>query len=409
MGRSRAEHLPQPAIEAGPRTGWLFGAVAVIVAVVAIGATQIGCADPGRVVANQASGAVPAPAMRPPSVTALDLAQEVDLRLLAIRPNNPSFSILDLAEGTVTTYPPGSTRLGGDAVSGATITPRGDAVVWAGGTVYLFAGIDLSNEPRQLRPSNVRTLPDVATELFVVPTADGARLWVVQPGRCCPSRAEPTLVDLIDIGSGAVLVSVSLASQAFPVGDSARGLVLAAEDTRDTGDGWTSVPDTQRMILVNPDAGIEQLGDGTAIATFEQFVAYTNREGGLIVRDLTTAQDRVVRVEGTGWWTTIGGPAIPSTAQPLPTVSSDGRLLLSRHSGSATIDPTTYIISIRDAAGSPHPTDPPLPHATTWSSDGQWLVGIADRQLVIYNTNDGRAPQTVRDAVPEQHWVLGAG
>ena len=63
-----------------------------------------------------------------------EAVHRADLRLLAVRPNNPSLALIDLESGDVTTYPHERTGLPGDAISGAAITPRGDVAVWIGDT-----------------------------------------------------------------------------------------------------------------------------------------------------------------------------------------------------------------------------------------------------------------------------------
>lgn len=356
------------------------------------------------------------PSKEPPraGVSVRELPDPIDLRVLSVRPNNLSLALTNLRARTTETYPPGSTALGPGAASGASVTPRGDIAVWVTGTVHVFLDGDLSREPVELSPSRINFTPGVAVELFVQPDPTGERLWIVQPGSACPGEPTPSLVEAVAIDTGELLASVEVPDRAFPVGETERGLIVNLDTSVSTGDACYIDPASHRVGALRRDGTMEDLGRGVAIATWENYVALRmDDDSEIIIRNLDDDSDQVVTVPDAGAWSDVGGPSIPSTAQPLPTVSADGRLLLA-HTGperSTDGDATNSALYAIDlTTGQPTRLaefDDWAPLAT-WSEDGDWVLLVRGRDLELVNPADGTTIN-LADAVPEEHFVLGAG
>ncbi len=348
------------------------------------------------------------------SIGVEELPDPIDLSVLSVRPNRLSLAVTDLRARTTETYPPGSTALGPDAASGASVTPRGDVAVWVGGAVYVFPAGDLSGEPVVLSPTRTNLVPGVALELFVQPDPAGERLWIVQPGSACHDEPTQTIVEHVDIDTGEVLASLDLPDRAFPVGETDRGLIANLHTTVSTGDGCIVDPASHRIGALRGDGTMEDLGPGVAIATWENHVVLTPRDGSeIIIRNLDDDTERNVTIPEAGTWSDVGGPAIPSTAQPLPGVSTDGRLLVANTgperdaAGEAT---TSALYAIDLTTGQPIRLAEfgdwaPL---ATWSKDGNWVLLVRGRDLELLDPADGTTIY-LPEAVPDEHFVLGAG
>ena len=346
-------------------------------------------------------------------VSVEDLPTPIDLRVLSVRPNNPSLAVTDLATRSVEVYPPGSTSIGSGGVSGAAITPAGDIAVW-GDAVYVFRNGEFKAAPIELRPSRTAVVSGVATELFVQPSADGEELWIVQPA-CCGVPSGSTIIDRVDIGTGQILTFLELAEQAFPVGEVDDGLILnVTGELFDTGDGFVPILTDATVALVTTGGEVSQLDKGQAVATWNSFVVLQRpNSNDLVIRDLRDASE--VLVPGSaGWrWSSVGGPSIPSTAQPLPTVSINGQLLISLEGPEFGLNgiPTSssiYILDLQTGATSVlEHFDGGSPLAT-WSRDGEWVLTIQDGDFKLQNPTTDQTIH-VTDPIPEEHFVLGAG
>ena len=342
----------------------------------------------------------------PASVSLAELPELVDASVLSVRPNNLSLAITDLRSRTVRQFPQASTTVGPGAASGATITPRGDIAVWVDATVHVFAEGDLDTEPHQLTPSRVVYPPGIATELFVQPSTDGDHLWIVQPAICCNLGESPTIVDRVDTDTGEITATVEIAQQGFPIGDTERGLIV----------NLSTDPLSASVLLVGPDGTTTDLGPGGAIATWRNLVVIGRTDSAsLIVLDLATGTERAVAPPEGGSWRDVGGPVIPSTAQPFPTVSRDGRLLVSVPGpdldGDENHEPDTNALYALDLATGDLALLADFARSSilaTWSADGQRVVLFDRDDLQILDPRTGRLT-TVAGAIPVDHFPMGAG
>src|SRR5690606_21151610 len=130
-----------------------------------------------------------------PTLSSIPIDQDVSLRVLAVRPNNPSLAVLDLTERTTTIYPPGAHAMPRDATDGAVATPDRDWIIWTNGVARLFTGA-LGEASAELGPNPPREISSYAPALRVVPAPDSDRAWLVQPGLTAGGDDYPTLVDL---------------------------------------------------------------------------------------------------------------------------------------------------------------------------------------------------------------------
>jgi len=163
--------------------------------------------------------------------------------------------------------------------------------------------------------------------LRVVPTPDGNRAWLVQPGITHGSDDYPTLVELLAIGDGSTLLSLETDGTAFPVAATNAGLVLNTHSWFDTGDGFTVEPGSEIVVHLSDDGITNRVGEGTAIAASPTKVVRLASDQLFV-----SAPDGTSEVEVTksfdGTWIGVGGPMIPSHAMPLQTVSPDGSEVL---------------------------------------------------------------------------------
>jgi hypothetical protein len=102
-----------------------------------------------------------------PEVRPIDIGRPVPLTILAVRPNRPSFALLDFESGLATSYPPGVHRSSGDATDGVDIGPSGAVITYSNDdAVYLFRD-GLNRDPVTFRPSEFRRVSGLAP--FVQP------------------------------------------------------------------------------------------------------------------------------------------------------------------------------------------------------------------------------------------------
>jgi len=344
-----------------------------------------------------------------------DLPDPIDLSVLSVRPNNLSLAVTDLRARATEIYPPGSTALSPDAASGAAITPRGDIAVWVGDTAYVFPDGDLALEPIELSPSRIEAVPGVAVELYVQPSADGEQVWIVQPAHCCGLSDTPTIIDRVDVDTGEILGTVEMSEQGFPIGETNDGLVVNLTGNYiDTGDGFVADTTAARIALVSSEGGSIALGPGWALATWQDYVVL-RRPGSseLTILNLADDSEVLVTTDEPGSWSAVGGPSIPSTAQPLATVSSDGRLLIAKivpdvdESRSPTSS-TIYTVDLRTGETLVLKSFAAWPPLATWSTDGEWVLLLSGRDLELRNPASGET-LVLPSVIPDEHFVLGAG
>lgn len=321
--------------------------------------------------------------------------------VLAVRPNIPGFAVVDLGDGTVRDYPPGSHTLQEGAVSGVAVTPRGDAVVWRyDGVVRVVEGADFARPPLEIRPSNVRYVPGYATTFWVVPSPDGSHLWIVQP----PLEGMTTsLVDLIDVNTGANRAAFEVDFRVVPMAATGDSLIVNT-GTPEGGD--------QRVARLEIDGTTHDVATGgRGIASHGDTVAVVDSTGeNLTLVDINDGRALAVDAPTPGIWTTVGDAIIPGESGPLPTVSPGGELLVRRGTGSLDAGDyvsTLYAVSMVDGTtrALAHSEGPP-PVAVAWSADGDHVIAVenadqpGDARYVI-TMSDPEAPEEEATVVAE--------
>lgn len=365
-----------------------------------------------------------------PIVTGLAVGQSIPLRVLAVRPNNPSLALLDFRAGTRTVYPPDSHAVPPDAVDGAVMTRNGEIIIWTQGIARLFTD-SLDSVDVELEPSARLSIDGFSPALRVAPTPDGQRAWLVQPGIGYGAETQPTLAELIELPTGRHLESLEIDGNALPVGATNTGLVLNTERLFDTGDGWTSEPGSQRVLHLLEDGSVVDIGDGRAIAASPNaIVRLVCPESGtpecgphsindLIVDRLDSTSTDVVLPPTRGTWMPVGGPSIPTDALSLQTVSPDGIKLLISHgqtdgAGDVPTESALLLVDLRDGSSrtiAEFDGAPPMATWPTaaWSADGEWIALFFSRDIHLVNANDPENAIMLTDVIPEDHYPLAAG
>ena len=369
-----------------------------------------------------------APTIPPPSepvVSALDVGETVPLRVLAIRPNNPSLAVLDLEAGTTTVYPPGAHALPLDATDGAVMTPDRDLIVWTQGVARLFSG-SLDHVDVELGPSPPRSIPSYAPALRAVPTLRTDQVWLVQPGIGWGDNDYPTLVELVPLGGGEAVLRIELDPAAFPVAATEAGLIFNTHEWLDTGDGFEVEPGSESALHLAADGTTSRIGPGSAFASSSTRVARlvcpadrptcdTNLDANILVLSDTDGGHQVeVPADGDGTWANVGGPMIPSDAMPFQTVSPDGSELLVR-SGQALdvngVPSQSVLVAVDLADGTLRPIgefDDETPLAA-WSADGQWIALFWQDDIYLVNAESPDTTLMFTGVIPSDHFPLAAG
>lgn len=356
----------------------------------------------------------PTTILAPPesTVSSIPIDQDVSLRILAVRPNNPSLAVIDLAERTTTIYPPGAHAMPLDATDGAVATPEGDWIVWTSGVASLFAG-SLDQVDLVLGPNPPRHITGYAPALRVVPTPDGARAWLVQPGITYGQDHFPTLVDLIVVGDSASLLSIETEGSAFPVAATDSGLVLNVHDWLETGDGFVTEPGTEFTVHMLEDGTTVPIGEGRAIAASPTRVARIASDR-LLVSALDGNGEVEVVKPSDGTWMQVGGPMIPSDAMPFQTVSPDSSEVLVRLGRDLDANGTpaySELFAVNLSNGNTRriaDSNGTTPLAT-WSSDGEWIALFWRDDITLVNSADTGTQILLEDVIPEDHFPLAAG
>ncbi len=357
-----------------------------------------------------------------PIVSSLPVDRSLPLTIVAVRPNNPSFVVLDFEESTSTLYGPSVHSLPGDATDGVAITPDRDTIIWSNGRAHLFiSGLD---EPGLPLGSPPREISGLAPGLRVVPTPDGERVWLVQPGVGYGDNDFPTLIELVELESGEVLLTTASDPNSFPVGATSSGLVLGTHSWLDTGDGFVVEAGSEVVLHVDESGNERVIGPGIPIAASPSSIlmlvcssddAECDRGGELTTFDHDGNPGLIVERPAGGVWQTVGGPAIPSESMPLPAVSPDGAKLVM----SIGVDPdengvptSSRLVVIDLATGSTREVaafdDVGFPLAT-WSGDGEWIVLIDGNDLQLVDAEEPATTLDLPDAFPIDHFALSAG
>lgn len=346
------------------------------------------------------------------TVSSIPIHQDVSLRVLAVRPNNPSLAVIDLAERTTTIYPPGAHAMPLDATDGAVATPEGDWIIWTSGVASLFAG-SLDQVDLVLGPNPPRDISSYAPALRVVPTPGADRAWLVQPGITYGQDHYPTLVDLVGVPDGSPLLSIETEGSAFPVAATDTGLVLNVHDWLDTGNGFVTEPGTEVAVHMLEDGTTVPIGEGRAIAASPTRVVRIASDRLLVSAPDGNGEVEVVKpFDGT--WIGIGGPMIPSDAMPFQTVSPDGSEVLvslgrQLDANGAPADSELLAVDLLDGtARTIGEFDGATPFGT-WSSDGQWIALLWQDDITLIDTDDPQSQLFIEDVVPEDHFPLAAG
>jgi len=409
------------------RTGVSFVGAAVALVGLAVAVTLLRLEAP---LSSETGQTIPATSLHAPQPLVSDLSVRpgVPLRIVAIRPNDPSIAIVDLESGLLSEYPPGSHPFPADAIDGVAVTPTRQLVVWSDRIARLVPD-DLSSVTRALEPTELRSLEDVAPSLRVVPLPDGERAWLVQPGATTSSGVIATVVELVDLSSGESSFETTLEADSFPAASTSSGLVLNSREFLSTEQGLVIDPSSQRIVHLRPDGTVADISPGEAIGANSETIAVlqcprnsscdlhsTNKlvlvsldSDGLI--EVTKPDDEV--------WITVGGPMIPSEAMPLETVSPDGSTLLMSLGTSLDVNdkPAESAIVAIDLTDGVMRTlahfDGVSPIAT-WSLDGRWVallnrVEAARIDIELINIDDPSNTIALEDAFPIEHFPLAAG
>jgi hypothetical protein len=248
---------------------------------------------------------------------------------------------------------------------------------------------------------------------------DGNKLWMVQPGIGYGDDQYPTLIDLVEIPSGRSLLQAEVEPNASPVAVTGTGLILADEALMDTGDGWATVPGSQRVLHLLEDGSLFDVGPGIPIAaTDDTIVRLVCGDDGvscdLVLTDLDGSNSRTVAQPLGGTWSHLGGPGIPSVSMPLEGVSPDGsRLLMGLGSGfDVNGSPARSVLVVVDLEGlNARPIaefDGYYPLAA-WSRDGEWVVVLHEDDVDLIDLGDSDRVISLEDVIPAEHFPLAAG
>ena len=320
---------------------------------------------------------------------------------VGVRPNNPSFVVIDI-DGTVTGYPPESHMLPKDAVDGVGVTPIGDVLALINHRAYLVEGADFTKPPTQLEPYRVRYRNGYPQELNASSTLDGSGVWIVQSGWTgADGEASNTLVDLVRVDDGELLLTARVGGEFFPVGTTSGDRLVLNEAHGD-------------VLTLRPDGEIELLAKGSALAAGPNHVAVVSSDRtDLTIVDMAGDSRRVTRIDSPtegGTWGIVQGPGIPSISLPWPTLSSDGRLLVSFGTGTPS-SRGLYLVSLasgRQPSVELLAAEPPWLLAA-WTGDYQsvWLFE-SDHHVQLMDLAEGRSVRDIYQ-LDEHHFIMAAG
>ncbi len=365
----------------------------------------------------------------PPLVSSLATNPGVPLKIVAIRPNNPSIAVIDLETGTLTEYPPGFHALPADATDGAVMTSTRDLLVWTNGVAWLFEN-DLSYEDSVIEPIP-RELDGIAPALRVVPLADGTRAWVVQPGHVSGVAVNATYLELVDIQNGDQFPFRELDPNAFPVASAGDALILNTYDTTSFGEEDVLSPVNKRVLRLDTGGALTEIGPGEAIAATGDSVVVIGcllddvECDAKLGNDLFLVDEQsgerllVIKPLAEGVWLPVGGPMIPSGAMPLQTVSPDDSTLLvslglSLDVNGKPLESSLVAINLNDGTTQTIASFSGRTPLATWSADGDWVALFervdTDRiDIELIRVSDPSQRILIEDAFPSGHFPLAAG
>lgn len=355
---------------------------------------------------------------QPPGVD-IDAEQRIPLRVLAVRPNNPSVAVIDLEQLRTVVYQAGEHALPSDAVGGAVATPEGDWIIWTNGIARLFRGT-LGSVTVELGPQERRMVPGVAPALRAVAAPSADQVWLIQPGIDSAEPYHPTLVELVDIDTSTVVFQGELDVRAFPVGTTKAGVVLNTQmlGNHDESGGTA--------VHLSDDGSVTEVGQGLAVGVGfsrlarlvcpeDRVACNVHRDiNRLVVSGLDGGDPKEVSKPFEGTWQTVGGPGIPIGAMPLQTVSPEGSELLIGLGQDLDVNgtPARSVVLIVDLADA---TTRQVAEFTgrvplgTWSSDGKWIALMSDNDLRMVNVASPGMTMDVLDVIPEEHFPIAAG
>lgn len=356
-----------------------------------------------------------------PEVVPIAIEEQIPVTIVAVRPNNPSFAVLDFEAATTTIYPPGVHRSTLDATDGVGLTTDGDLTVFSSGHEALLFEDGLDEDPTVFRPQSPRTISGIAPSVsaLMVPP-DGQKMWLVQPGMGHGVNDYPTLIDLVDVASGSVLLQTETAPETRPVGATYSGLVVESVAWTDTGDGFVVEPGSERALLLSEEGELSDVGPGRVIeAGADTIVRTVCEEAGsqcvLAMTDSDGSNERSAGPPMDGEWIHLGGPGIPSISYPLRGLSPDGSSMVMGVAAGfdANNTPETVTLVIVALQGLTTRIISEVEGLATWSRDSNWIVEIDQRNVSLINVDinaeDPTDVITVDDVIPPDHWALAAG
>ena len=321
--------------------------------------------------------------------------------VVAVRPNNPSFIVINI-DGTARTYGPETHHLPKDAVSGVVISPTGDVLVGIGPRVYVVRDADFTREPIELSPSKIWPTGGYANEVYASATLDGSTVWIVQtvPG---PNGSGITIADLVRIDDGILLSSTTIERPLVPVGTTySDRLVLQGDQVE--------------SVALSVDGAIESLGSGIVAAVGANHIAVlTDDRRHLVIHeyeDSSRTERPITPPSDNGTWGLLGGDFIPHVSIPWQTLSPDGQLLIPFRAARED-DPLNWnLYLITKAAHGDYQstlltTDFGFSDAA-WTENYQsiWLLKLREVRLMR-----PRASTPIEDkySLDDEHFILAAG
>jgi hypothetical protein len=356
-----------------------------------------------------------------PEVLPIAIEERIPATIVAVRPNSPSFAILDFESAATTIYPPGVHRSTLDATDGVGVTPDGHLIVTTNSHEALLFQDGLDEDPVVFRPESPRSISGLAPVLhaLMVPP-DGQRMWLVQPGIGDGANDYPTLIELVDVSTGSRLLQTETAPETTPVGATYSGLVLESVSWTDTGDGFITEPGSERALLLTDEGELNEIGPGQVLeAGADTVVRTVCPETGdpceLAITDSDGSNLRGGRPPIDGEWIHLGGPGIPSTSFPLRGLSPNGSSLIMGVASGFDVNsmPENTTLVIVDVQAATTQILGEIQGLTTWSRDSDRVVIIDQHDVsfivVDFNVGDPGQVITVEDVIPPDHFALAAG
>jgi len=312
-------------------------------------------------------------------VDRFSLVSPIGLELIAVSPNGRSVAVIDFVSGTVHQYPATSYQGPSGAISGAS-GGGGFTHLWSNGTIYSsYAGI--TRQPIVYQPDPLIEEPGIASSLRVLPSPDGERTWLIQPG------GTTTQIELVNLVEERLtrLSNATIAGTWLPAGATIEGVVLVRQDKTST-------------VLVSPSGEIVNEQQGAAISVGWQGAAILRPDGSLITTDASLGAAVSVDKITNGEWGSVGGPVIPTDSPPLRTGTDKYLVRLADQ---------LVVVTSSGSASTLHDIGPGQTGAS-WSRAGDWIVVIQSADLTLVPAN-GDEPILLGPLVPDDHWVLSAG